>query len=137
RDKSWSPSGGHKDFDEVPMSVRKPTAALLPQNMTPLERQLMYHFTTAVAGTVPTVLERPGAKHVMQIDLPRLALQNDFMKECLLGLASLHLSRVQADPAEFQALTVAHRVNAFRGLRNAIAHPSIVNFPSILATSLF
>lgn len=72
----------------------------------------------------------------MQVEIPRIALEHDFMMHCVLGVASLHLHHLAPDVPEHQSLTIAHRVNALRGLRIAISQLSKGNYRAVLAGSL-
>jgi hypothetical protein len=97
--------------------------------------RLMHHYSTLTSGSL-FLINRHGANRILQVEVPRMALEHDFMMHCVLGVASLHLHHLAPDVPEHQSLTIAHRVNALSGLRMAIPQLSKGNYPAVLAGSL-
>jgi hypothetical protein len=113
-----------------------PNRGLSFSNLNLTDLCLMNHFSNVISDSLITV-QKPGADRLMKYELPRLALQHDFVMHCVLGIASLHLRSQNALTPELQSQTVAHRINAISGLRSAISSISKDNSQAILATSLF
>lgn len=98
------------------------------------DTRLLHHFKTITYKTL--FPQQSDAARAAACQIPRLTIEHDFMMHCILGIASLHLHRLQPEKPELQALVVTHRVNTLSGLRKAISQPSEKNFKAILVASL-
>ena len=85
--------------------------------------RLMHHYLTRTSESL-VLISRRGAHRILQVEIPRIALEHEFVMHCVLGVASLHLHHLAPDVPEHQSLTIAHRVNALSGLRMAISQLS-------------
>jgi len=83
----------------------------------------MHHYLTRTSESL-VLISRRGAHRILQVEIPRIALEHEFVMHCVLGVASLHLHHLAPDVPEYQSLTIAHRVNALSGLRMAISQLS-------------
>jgi hypothetical protein len=129
-----SPDRKSHEFVKTLMLSNKPNPTSSFNGMNLNNARLLHHFMTVTSKTL--FPPQSGAACAAACEIPRLTLEHDFMMHCILGIASVHLHRLQPESPEMQALAAAHRVNALSGLRKAISQPSKRNFKAILATSL-
>jgi hypothetical protein len=98
--------------------------------MTGLE--LLHHYKTTVYRTIDHTPEID----VWKIELPRLAVEHEFLMHGILSLAALHLSKVipaRSDP--LRATAILHEHAALPTFRSAVAKPSSSNIHAVFAFS--
>jgi Fungal specific transcription factor domain len=98
--------------------------------------RLLHHYSTLTSGSL-FLINRHGANRIVQIEVPRLAFEHEFLMHCVLGIASLHLQHLAPDVPEHQSLTLKYRVKALSGLRMTISQLSKETYRAVLAGSLF
>jgi hypothetical protein len=103
-------------------------------SMSPVYLSLMHHFVTATTSVLPFA-QQTGADHIMRVDLPRLAIEHDFMLHILLGIASMHKYYLLQESADHSQV-VYHRVKSLSGLRTALSNFSDKNSHGVLGASL-
>lgn len=116
------------------MLSNKPKPTLSFNSMNLNDTRLLHHFKTITYKTL--FPPQSDAARTAACQIPSLTLEHDFMMHCILGIASLHLHRLQPEKPELQALAVTHRVKSLNGLRKAISQSSQRNFKGILVASL-
>jgi hypothetical protein len=97
--------------------------------------RLLHHYSRLTSGSL-FLINRHGADRIVAFEIPRLAFEHDFIRHCVLGIASLHLNHLAPNVPEHQSLTISHRVKALSGLRVAISQLSKESHRAILAGSL-
>lgn len=79
--------------------------------------RMMHHYSTFTGRIVAL---GPKARHVMQVVVPSLAFENDFLMNGMLGLASLHSQHLLPENDEHKRQSVIYRGKALRDYRKAV-----------------
>jgi len=133
RSSSSSPCAPGTGSESV-LSPQSPISFFPGWNETDI--RLFHHYSTFTSGTL-SLIKRRGVSRIVAFELPRLALEYDFIMHCILGIASLHLQYLTPEVPEYQSLAIAHRVNALNGLRMTISQLSKSSYKAMVAGSLF
>ncbi|QSZ32690.1 hypothetical protein DSL72_002269 [Monilinia vaccinii-corymbosi] len=96
---------------------------------------MMHHYSTI---TGPIVALGPEACHVMQVAVPSLALENEFLMNGMLGLASLHNQHLLPQNKEYRRQTALYRAKALRDYRTAlmVVTKDSKNYEAVLVMAL-
>ncbi|KAI9651052.1 hypothetical protein NHQ30_001089 [Ciborinia camelliae] len=97
--------------------------------------RLMHHYSTI---TGPRVALGSEACHVMQVAVPSLAFENEFLMNGMLGLASLHHQYLLPLNKESKRQTALYRGKAIRNYRTAImtVNKDSKNYEAVLIMAL-
>ncbi|KAA8564505.1 hypothetical protein EYC84_011431 [Monilinia fructicola] len=97
--------------------------------------RMMHHYSTF---TGPIVALGPEACHVMQVAVPSLAFENEFLMNAMLGLASLHSQHLLPQMEEHRRQTALYRAKALRDYRTAVmtVNKDSKNYEAVLVMAL-
>ncbi|ESZ90389.1 hypothetical protein SBOR_9225 [Sclerotinia borealis F-4128] len=101
------------DFRNSPF----PPIATATKVLSMMDVRMMHHYSTYTGQIVAL---GPEACHVMQVAVPSLAFENEFLMNGMLGLASLHNQHLLPQNEEHKRQTALYRAKALRDYRNAV-----------------
>ncbi|KAG9236150.1 hypothetical protein BJ875DRAFT_241514 [Amylocarpus encephaloides] len=101
----------------APQPVAKITTPL--GALTPTDLRLMHHWSTSTWNTLAIGKE---SSNLLLVDIPPLAFENEYLLNCILGIASLHREHGNPGNEVDRKTTAVYRVKALNGFRQAIAH---------------
>ncbi|KAL3421243.1 Sterol regulatory element-binding protein ECM22-like protein 2 [Phlyctema vagabunda] len=133
--RSESTSSSSDDgMGDIPLAL-EPTVITSTRNLTTFDLRLMHHYSmyTWNALSVGNVADTNG---VLQVRVPQLAFEHDFLMSAVLGMASLHLQVLVPHSVEIQQQTDMYRGQALAGFRNALNNINSDNFEAALIMSL-
>ncbi|KAK0127925.1 hypothetical protein ONS96_007423 [Cadophora gregata f. sp. sojae] len=102
--------------------LRSPSPQVAIQSvgfLSPTDLRYMHHWSTC---TWSTLAVGHWADGVLQMEVPSLAFEFDFLQDCMLGIASLHCQQLLPDPQEAQRQTAIYRARALSSFRNALTN---------------
>ncbi|CAG8981138.1 hypothetical protein HYALB_00005853 [Hymenoscyphus albidus] len=80
--------------------------------------RLMHHWLTSTWNTVAVGDDQ---NCILLLSVPQLAFQNEYLLNCILGIASLHQEVLNPASEEYPKTTVGYRVRALNGFREALS----------------
>ncbi|KAH7370880.1 hypothetical protein BKA65DRAFT_25639 [Rhexocercosporidium sp. MPI-PUGE-AT-0058] len=87
--------------------------------LSPTDLRYMHHWSTCTWNTLAVGHWADG---VLQMEVPILAFEFDFLQDCMLGIASLHAQQLLPDPQQAQKQTAIYRARALSSFRNALTN---------------
>ncbi|KAI1498349.1 hypothetical protein F5X99DRAFT_326986 [Biscogniauxia marginata] len=112
---------------------------LLSQSETPgipawmSDLELMHHFTASTWQTLPRANE---IQRIWQIEIPRLALEYEFLMHQLLCISASHLVSVHHNESKkYTPLATHHQNNAIKGLRRVLPNIDSVNCHAVFVAA--
>jgi len=87
--------------------------------MSAADLRVMHHWSTFTWNKLS--VGQPGMDQVLQITLPSLAFEKEWLLHGVLAVASLHMQRLLPDSVELQRQTSTYRVKAVSGFRQALS----------------
>ncbi|KAH6717596.1 hypothetical protein BKA61DRAFT_288944 [Leptodontidium sp. MPI-SDFR-AT-0119] len=87
--------------------------------LSPTDLRYMHHWSTSTWNTLAVGNWADG---VLQMEVPSLAFEFDFLQDCMLGIASCHAQQLLPDPQQAQRQTAIYRARALSSFRNALSN---------------
>jgi len=99
------------------------------------DMRLLHHWSTM---TAPTLAIGESANTTLQLVIPPLAFENDFLLNGILGVASLDLERLNPNSQDFQKQTTLYRGKAVSNFRQALTRvqPGTRSYEAALIMSI-
>ena len=99
------------------------------------DMRLLHHWSTL---TAPNLAIGEAANSTLQLVVPQLAFENDFLLNGLLGVASLDLERLNPNSQELEKQTVLYRGKAVADFRQALTRiqPGTRSYEAALVMSI-
>lgn len=109
------------------------TASVGPLSSTDL--RLMHHWSTSTWTTIAVGAEQNS---LLLTDVPQLAFKNEYLLNCMLGIASLHQEVLDPTSTEHPKTTVGYRARALSGFREALSatDPATLDWEAALMMAL-
>lgn len=87
--------------------------------LSPTDLRYMHFWSTTTWNTLAVGHWADG---VLQMEVPGLAFEFDFLQDCMLGIASLHAQQLLPDPQQAIRQTAIYRAKALSSFRNALTN---------------
>ncbi|PMD38736.1 hypothetical protein L207DRAFT_584133 [Hyaloscypha variabilis F] len=99
------------------------------------DMRLLHHWSTL---TAPNLAIGQAANQTLQLVVPQLAFENDFLLNGILGVASLDLERLNSNSEDYQKQTVLYRAKAVADFRRALTQviPGTRSYEAALVMSI-
>jgi hypothetical protein len=119
----------------IPTSTPPPTLATSTGSLSLTDMQLLHHWSTITCNTVAI---GEAANTTLQMVVPQLAFENDFLLNGILGIASLDMERLNPDSQDMQKQTTIYRGRAVADFRRALTRiePGTRNYEAALLMSV-
>lgn len=102
----------------LPPWTPPPTLVVSSGGLSLIDMRMLHHWSTVTCNTLAVGAD---ANTTLQMVVPQLAFENDFLLSGILGVASLDMERRSPDSHEFQKQITIYRGKAVSEFRNALA----------------
>jgi hypothetical protein len=101
----------------MPPWIPPPTLVTSSGGLSLTDMRLLHHWSTITCSSLAI---GDAAGTTLQMVVPQLAFENDFLLNAILGIASLDLGRLKPDSQEIQKQSAIYRGRAFCSFRNVL-----------------
>jgi Fungal specific transcription factor domain len=119
----------------IPPWTPPPTLVTSTGSLSLTDMQLLHHWSTVTCNTLAI---GEAANSTLQMVVPQLAFENDFLLNGILGIASLDMERLNPDSRDLQNQTTLYRGRAVADFRRALTQiePGTRNYEAALVMSI-
>jgi hypothetical protein len=119
----------------IPPWTPPPTLVTSSGGLSLIDMRLLHHWSTVTSNTLAV---GDAANKTLQMVVPQLAFENDFLLNGILGIASLDMERQTPDSQDLQKQATLYRGRAVSDFRNALTRiePGTRKYEAALVMSI-